>query len=69
MIFKSDPSAALDKTRAKLSSVEETLASLRAKRAEVLLVAEDAGAVVTIDKAIEAEEANAAIYQDRIRAL
>jgi len=41
MIFKSDPSAALDKTRAKLSSVEETLASLRAKRAEVLLVAED----------------------------
>ena len=35
MIFKQDPAAALDKTRAKLSSVEDNIASLRAKRAEV----------------------------------
>ena len=68
-IFKSDPSAALDKTRAKLASVDDNIASLRAKRAETLLEAEDAGAVTTIDRAIEAEEANARIYADRITAL
>ena len=69
MIFKTDPAAALEKTRAKLASVDDNIASLRAKRAEVLLTAEDAGAVVAIDKAIEAESANAAIYRDRIKAL
>jgi DNA anti-recombination protein RmuC len=69
MIFKSDPAAALDKARKKLSSVDENLASLRAKRAEVLLSAEDAGAVVAIDQAIEAEQRNAEIYKDRIKAL
>jgi DNA anti-recombination protein RmuC len=69
-LFKSsDPQAALDKARRKLSSVDENLASLRAKRAEVLLSAEDAGAVVTIDYAIAAERANAEIYGDRIKAL
>jgi hypothetical protein len=68
-LFKSDPAAALEKTRQKLVSVDENLASLRAKRAEVLLSAEDAGAVVSIDKAIDAEIANAAIYKDRCRAL
>jgi chromosome segregation ATPase len=69
MIFKSDPTAALDKARKKLSSVDENLASLRAKRTEVLLTAEDAGAVVAIDQAIEAEQRNAEIYKDRIKAL
>jgi len=69
MIFKTDPAAALDKTRNKLASVDDNIASLRAKRAEVLLTAEDAGAVTTIDRAIAAEEANAAIYRDRIKAL
>jgi hypothetical protein len=70
MIFKSsNPQAALDKTRAKLASVESNIIELRAKRAETLLSAEDAGAVVAIDKAIEAELANAKIYQDRIKAL
>jgi DNA anti-recombination protein RmuC len=69
MIFKSDPQAALDKARKKLSSVDENLASRRAKRAEVLLSAEDAGAVVAIDQAIEAEQRNAEIYKDRIKAL
>jgi hypothetical protein len=69
MIFKSDPTAALDKARKKLSSVDENLASLRAKRAEVLLSAEDAGAVAAIDQAIEAEQRNAEIYKDRIKAL
>jgi hypothetical protein len=69
MIFKSDPTAALDKARKKLSGVDENLASLRAKRAEVLLTAEDAGAVVAIDQAIEAEQSNAEIYKDRIKAL
>jgi hypothetical protein len=68
-MFKSDPTAALDKARRKLSSVDENLASLRAKRAEVLLSAEDAGAVVAIDQAIEAEQRNAEIYKDKIRAL
>jgi hypothetical protein len=68
-LFKGDPQAALDKTRAKLSSVEDNISSLKAKRAETLLAAEDAGAVVTIDKAIEAESANAVICQDRIKAL
>jgi hypothetical protein len=46
-LFKQDPAAALDKTRRKLSNVEDNIASLRAKRAEVLLSSEDAGAVVT----------------------
>jgi len=46
-LFKQDPAAALDKTRQKLSNVEDNIASLRAKRAEVLLSSEDAGAVVT----------------------
>jgi hypothetical protein len=59
----------LEKTRAKLASVEENIISLRAKRAEALLAAEDAGAVVAIDKAIEAESADAVIYRDRIKAL
>jgi hypothetical protein len=68
-LLSGDPAAVLDKTRAKLSGVEDNIASLRTKRAEVLLAAEDAGAVVTIDKAIEAETANAAIYRDRIKAL
>lgn len=69
-LFKSsDPQAALDKARRKLSSVDENLASLRAKRAEVLLTAEDAGAVVAIDQAIEAEQRDAEIYKDRIKAL
>ena len=36
---------------------------------EVLLSAEDAGAVVAIDQAIEAEQRNAEIYKDRIKAL
>jgi chromosome segregation ATPase len=68
--FKSsDPTVALDKARKKLSSVDENLAGLRAKRAEVLLSAEDAGAVVAIDQAIEAEQRNAEIYRDRIKAL
>jgi hypothetical protein len=70
MIFqKNDPVAALAKTREKLFSVEENILSLRAKRAEVLLNAEDASAVTTIDRAIDAEEANARIYEDRIKAL
>jgi hypothetical protein len=69
MIFKADPTAALDKARKKLSSVDENLASLRAKRAEVLLTSDDAGAVVAIDQAIEAEQRNAEIYKDRIKAL
>jgi hypothetical protein len=34
-----------------------------------LLAAEDASAVTAIDRAIEAEEANARIYGDRIKAL
>jgi hypothetical protein len=68
-IFKADPAAALEKTRSKLSGVDDNIAALRAKRAEVLLLAEDAGVVVTIDKAIEAETASAAIYRDRIKAL
>ena len=55
MIFKQDPAAALDKTRAKLSSVEDNIAGLRAKRADMLTP--NAGAVITIDKAIEAETA------------
>ena len=67
--FQADPAAALDKTRNKLASVDDNIASLRAKRAEVLLTAEDAGAVTTIDRAIEVERANAAIYADRIKAL
>jgi hypothetical protein len=67
--FRSDPTVALDKARKKLSSVDENLASLRAKRAEVLLSAEDAGAVVVIDQAIEIEQRNAAIYRDRLKAL
>jgi multidrug efflux pump subunit AcrA (membrane-fusion protein) len=69
MIFKTDPQAALDKARKKLSGVDENLASLRAKRAEVLLTAEDAGSVVAVDQAIEAELRNAEIYKDRIKAL
>ena len=59
----------MDKARSKLANVDENLASLRAKRAEVLLSAEDAGAVVAIDQAIEIEQRNAEIYKDRIRAL
>jgi hypothetical protein len=43
-LLSSDPAAALDKTRAKLASVEENIAG--SKRAEVLLTAEDAGAVI-----------------------
>lgn len=35
----------------------------------MLLSAEDAGAVVAIDQAIEAEQRNAEIYKDRIKAL
>jgi hypothetical protein len=69
MIFKTDPQAALGKARKKLSGVDENLASLRAKRAEVLLTAEDAGSVVAVDQAIEAELRNAEIYKDRIKAL
>jgi hypothetical protein len=69
MIFKSNPAAALDKTRRKLADVEANIGSLKVKRAETLLSAEDAEAVVAIDKAIEAEHANAAIYKDRIKAL
>jgi hypothetical protein len=69
MPFRSDPSAALSKTERKLADVEANIVSLRAKRAETLLSAEDAGAVVAIDKAIEAEQANAAIYRDRIKGL
>lgn len=69
-LFKSsDPQAALGKARRKLFSVDENLASLRAKRAEVLLTAEDAGSVVAVDQAIEAELRNAEIYKDRIKAL
>jgi hypothetical protein len=70
VIFKSsNPQAALDKTQRKLGDVEANIASLKEKRAATLLTVEDAGAVVAIDKAIEAEQANAAIYRDRIRAL
>jgi hypothetical protein len=69
MIFRSDPTVALDKARNKLAGVDENLATLRAKRAEVLLSAEDAGAVVALDQAIEIEQRNAAIYKDRIKAL
>jgi hypothetical protein len=68
-LFKADPVAALDKARKKLTSADENLASLRAKRAEVLLTAEDAGSVVAIDQAIDAELRNAQIYKDRIKAL
>jgi hypothetical protein len=68
-MFKSDPTVALEKALKKLSNVDENLASLRAKRAEVLLSAEDAGAVAAIDQAIEAERRNAEIYKDRIKAL
>jgi hypothetical protein len=56
-----DPAAALDKAHAKLAALHDNIADLRAKRAETLLAAEDASAVTTIDRAIEAEEANARI--------
>ena len=50
MIFKSaDPKTALEKTRRKLADVEANIAGLTTKRAETLLSAEDAGAVVSID--------------------
>ena len=50
MIFKSaDPKTALEKTRRKLADVEANIAGLMTKRAETLLSAEDAGAVVSID--------------------
>ena len=43
-LLSSDPAAALDKTRAKLASVEKNIPG--SKRAEVLPTAEDAGAVI-----------------------
>jgi hypothetical protein len=50
-IFKQDPAAALAKTQDGLADVESNIVSLRAKRGEALLTAEDANAVVTIEKA------------------
>jgi hypothetical protein len=67
--FKGDPAAALARVHKKLASVESNLIDLRAKRAETLLSAEDASAVVAIDRAIDIELANANIYRDRIKAL
>jgi hypothetical protein len=68
-LFKSDPRAALEKARDKLLNVETNIGSLGARRAEALLTAEDASAVVAIEQAIEGERRNAAIYRDRIKAL
>jgi hypothetical protein len=68
-LFKSNPAAALEKARDKLANVETNIGSLGARRAEALLTAEDASAVVAIDQAIDAERRNAEIYRDRIKAL
>lgn len=70
MIFKSNH-AALDKTIRKLADVEANIASLQAKRAE-LLAAPDADNVSEIEqvgRSIEAERAAAEIYRDKIKAL
>jgi hypothetical protein len=69
MIFKSNQHAALEKARDKLANVETNIGSLGARRAEALLTAEDASAVVAIEQAIESERRNAAIYRDRVKAL
>jgi hypothetical protein len=68
-LFKQDPALALEKTEAKIVSVRNNIVTLRAQRASKLLEAEDPGEVVRIDRAIEAEEANLVILNDRTVAL
>jgi hypothetical protein len=68
-IFKADPAAALTKTLDKMGAIEANIVRLREMRAERLLTTDEPSEVVNLDKAIEAENANLAILQDRVRAL
>jgi hypothetical protein len=71
VIFKSNPTAALDKTRRKLGDVEANIADLKTKRASLLAEADadNIGEVQAVNKHIEAEQAAAEIYRDKIKAL
>jgi hypothetical protein len=63
--FMPDAPAALEKAKRRLDDVEANVAQLQASRIE-RLKAEDIGAIVSIDKAIEAEKIAAGIYRDKI---
>jgi len=70
-MFKSNPQAALDKTRRKLADVEANITSLKVKRAQLLATADadNIGEIQTVNKAIEAEETARTIYGDKVKAL
>jgi hypothetical protein len=71
MIFKSNPAAALHKTRRKLADVEANITSLKVKRGELLATADadNIAEIQTLNKAIEAEESARTIYVDKVKAL
>jgi hypothetical protein len=68
-LFKQDPSLALAKTEDKIVSIQNNIEALKVRRAERLLESEEPSEVVRIDKAIEAEQANLVILNDRTVAL
>jgi hypothetical protein len=70
-LFKGDPASALAKTKQRIADVVANIETLKARRQELLALSDDDN-VVEIQratKAIEAEEANRAIYEAKARAL
>jgi hypothetical protein len=71
MIFKSDPSTALAKTKQRIVNVDSNIEALKARRQELLATPDDDNVadIAAINKSIEAEQANRAIYEAKVIAL
>jgi hypothetical protein len=71
MIFKSDPATALEKTKRRIADVDATIEALKVRRQELFALPDDDNVadIQRINKSIEAEEANKAIYQAKVIAL